>query len=34
VFVALGVVAIAGVVFDQVFQAAEKKLLRWRPAVT
>jgi NitT/TauT family transport system permease protein len=34
VFVALGLVAVTGVVFDQIFLSAEKRLLRWRPAVS
>jgi ABC-type nitrate/sulfonate/bicarbonate transport system permease component len=34
VFVALGLVAVTGVVFDQMFLSAEKRLLRWRPAVS
>lgn len=34
VFVALAVVAVTGVVFDQLFLVAEKRLMRWRPAVS
>ena len=34
VFVALGLVAVLGVIFDQFFLLAEKRLLRWRPQVS
>lgn len=34
VFVALGLVAVLGVIFDQIFLIAEKRLLRWRPQVS
>lgn len=34
VFVALGLVAVLGVIFDQILLIAEKRLLRWRPQVS
>jgi NitT/TauT family transport system permease protein len=34
VFVALAIVAVAGVIFDQLFLLAERRLMRWRPAVS
>jgi NitT/TauT family transport system permease protein len=34
VFVALGVVAVLGVAFDQIFLLAERRLFRWRPPVS
>ena len=34
VFVALGLVAVAGVIFDQIFLLLEKRVLHWRSQVS